>query len=202
MRARVLTDRGQATAGVPARGRARRCGLPAAHALERHGGPRARRSLRRAPAHREGARHRAAPGPAARRRVPAPDRARARRRVRTQLLRSRFAAKAEIASRSTSPGLVLGGAKEVLRRSVPRRKTRSAEEDIERWRIEAGIPRWGREIDKGRSSRPKQGLDETHISFSKGVLSRPGANRAPALSRQSEPQAARAGRRRRCDPRY
>ena len=41
------------------------------------------------------------------------------------------------------------------------------EEDLERWRIEAGIPRWGREIDD-RVLPAEAGLDETHISFSKG----------------------------------
>ena len=41
------------------------------------------------------------------------------------------------------------------------------EEDLERWRIESGIPRWGREIDD-RVLPAEAGLDETHISFSKG----------------------------------
>src|SRR6185437_8680168 len=41
------------------------------------------------------------------------------------------------------------------------------EEELERWRIEAGIPRWGREIDE-LILPAEAGLDETHISFSKG----------------------------------
>jgi tRNA-modifying protein YgfZ len=41
------------------------------------------------------------------------------------------------------------------------------EEQLERWRIESGIPRWGREIDD-RILPAEAGLDETHISFSKG----------------------------------
>jgi folate-binding protein YgfZ len=39
--------------------------------------------------------------------------------------------------------------------------------ELERWRIESGIPRWGREIDD-RILPAEAGLDETHISFSKG----------------------------------
>ena len=41
------------------------------------------------------------------------------------------------------------------------------EEELERWRIEAGIPRWGREID-GQILPAEASLDETHVSFSKG----------------------------------
>jgi len=43
----------------------------------------------------------------------------------------------------------------------------ATEEQLERWRIESGIPRWGREIDD-RILPAEAGLDETHISFSKG----------------------------------
>src|ERR687888_59062 len=40
-------------------------------------------------------------------------------------------------------------------------------EAYERWRVEAGIPRWGREIDD--SILPAEaGLTETHVSFTKG----------------------------------
>ena len=41
------------------------------------------------------------------------------------------------------------------------------DEELERWRIESGIPRWGSEIDE-RILPAEAGLDETHISFSKG----------------------------------
>src|SRR5947207_6620332 len=37
----------------------------------------------------------------------------------------------------------------------------------ERWRIESAIPVWGRELDE-RVLPAEAGLDETHISFSKG----------------------------------
>src|ERR687888_64170 len=41
------------------------------------------------------------------------------------------------------------------------------EEAYERWRVEVGIPRWGREIDD--SILPAEaGLTETHVSFTKG----------------------------------
>ena len=74
--------------------------------------------------------------------------------VRTELVRMRFAAKAEIEPEEHESWLVLGG-EEV------------GEEQLERWRIESGIPRWGREIDD-RILPAEAGLDETHVSFSKG----------------------------------
>jgi folate-binding protein YgfZ len=39
--------------------------------------------------------------------------------------------------------------------------------DLERRRIEAGVPRWGREID-GRILPAEAGLDATHVDFGKG----------------------------------
>jgi len=41
------------------------------------------------------------------------------------------------------------------------------EEELELRRIEAGVPRWGRELDE-RVLPAEAGLDETHISFTKG----------------------------------
>ena len=41
------------------------------------------------------------------------------------------------------------------------------EEEVELRRIEAGVPRWGRELDE-RVLPAEAGLDETHISFTKG----------------------------------
>ena len=84
--------------------------------------------------------------------------------VRTQLLRTRFAAKAEIEPEEHESWLVLGG-EEVLDDRPAGDEV--GEEELERWRIEAGIPRWGREID-GQILPAEAGLDETHISFSKG----------------------------------
>jgi folate-binding protein YgfZ len=62
--------------------------------------------------------------------------------VRAQLLRTRFAAKVEV-------------------------EPEESEEEYERWRIEHGIPRWGREIDD-RVLPAEAGLTETHVSFTKG----------------------------------
>jgi len=76
----------------------------------------------------------------------------------------RFAAKAEIEPEEHEAWLVLGG-EEVLDERPEGAEV--GEEELERWRIESGIPRWGREIDE-RVLPAEAGLDETHISFSKG----------------------------------
>ena len=94
--------------------------------------------------------------------------------VRTTLLRARFAAKCEIESEEHTSALVFGeadgipgelpGTVEVL--DAPLEPTLDAE-GLERARIEAGIPAWGKELDD--SILPAEaGLDETHISFTKG----------------------------------
>jgi len=84
--------------------------------------------------------------------------------VRTQLQRARFAAKVEIEPEQHESWLVLGG-DEILDERPP--GDEATEEEYERWRIESRIPRWGRELDE--SILPAEaGLDETHISFSKG----------------------------------
>jgi tRNA-modifying protein YgfZ len=84
--------------------------------------------------------------------------------VRAQLLRARFAAKVEIELEQHDSWLVLGGG-EVLDERPP--GDEATEEDVERWRIESRIPRWGRELDENILPA-EAGLDETHISFSKG----------------------------------
>ena len=84
--------------------------------------------------------------------------------VRKQLLRTRFAAKVEVEPEEHDSWLVLGG-EEVLDERPPGDDV--GEEEFERWRIESGIPRWGREIDD-RILPAEAGLDETHISFTKG----------------------------------
>jgi folate-binding protein YgfZ len=84
--------------------------------------------------------------------------------VRTQLLRSRLAAKVEIEPEEHESWLVVGG-DEVLDERPP--GDEASEEDVERWLIESRIPRWGRELDE--SILPAEaGLDATHISFTKG----------------------------------
>ena len=84
--------------------------------------------------------------------------------VRLELVRMRFAAKTEIESEEHESWLVLGG-DEVVDERPPGEEV--GEEELERWRIESGIPRWGHEIDD-RILPAEAGLDETHISFSKG----------------------------------
>ena len=84
--------------------------------------------------------------------------------VRAQLQRARFAAKVEIEPEPHESWLVVGGA-EVLDARPPGED--ATEEEVERWRIEARIPRWGRELDE--TILPAEaGLEDTHISFSKG----------------------------------
>ena len=88
--------------------------------------------------------------------------------VRTALLRARFAAKCEIEAEMHSSVLVWDGdfrrAAEQLDADLE--PTASAEE-LERARIEAGIPAWGKELDD-RILPAEAGLDRTHISFTKG----------------------------------
>ncbi len=84
--------------------------------------------------------------------------------VRGQLLRTRFAAKVEIEPEEHESWLVLGGDEVLDERPEG---DEASEEDFERWRIESGIPRWGREIDD-RILPAEAGLTETHVSFTKG----------------------------------
>jgi folate-binding protein YgfZ len=85
-------------------------------------------------------------------------------RVRAELTRFRFAAKAEIEPEEHESWLVLGG-EEALDERPPGEEV--DEQAYERWRVEAGIPRWGREIDDGVLPA-EAGLTETHVSFTKG----------------------------------
>jgi len=85
-------------------------------------------------------------------------------RVRAELTRFRFAAKAEIEPEEHESWVVLGGEEVIDERPAGEEVD---EEAYERWRVEAGIPRWGREIDD--SVLPAEaGLTETHVSFTKG----------------------------------
>jgi tRNA-modifying protein YgfZ len=94
--------------------------------------------------------------------------------VRATLLRSRFAAKCEIELEEHTSAVVFGeadglsgelpGTVEVLDADVT---ATVGEDELERARIEAGVPSWGKELDD--SILPAEaGLDETHISFTKG----------------------------------
>ena len=99
-------------------------------------------------------------------------------RVRAELVRFRFAAKAEIEPEEHVSTLVFGAesggipnrefgrpAVEVL--DAEPEGAPLGEEELERMRIEAGTPAWGKEIDE-RVLPAEAGLDETHISFTKG----------------------------------
>jgi folate-binding protein YgfZ len=84
--------------------------------------------------------------------------------VRRELVRMRFAAKAEIEPEEHIAWLVLGGGEVLDERPAGEE---ASEGEFERWRIESGIPRWGAEVDE--TILPAEaGLDETHISFTKG----------------------------------
>jgi folate-binding protein YgfZ len=88
--------------------------------------------------------------------------------VRAALLRARFAAKCELDLEEHTSVLVWDGdfahAEEQLDDGG---EPTATPEELERARIEAGIPAWGKEIDD--SILPAEaGLDRTHISFTKG----------------------------------
>jgi len=94
--------------------------------------------------------------------------------VRALLTRMRLRAQCEIEPEEHSSVLVFGGgdgfvtdfdgARELIDSGLA--PTFDAEE-LERRRIEAGVPRWGREIDD-RILPAEAGLDATHVSFGKG----------------------------------
>lgn len=88
--------------------------------------------------------------------------------VRTALLRARFAAKCEIEPEEHRSLLLWDGDFSSAEERVDAGdEPTAAPEDLERARIEAGVPAWGKEIDD--SILPAEaGLDRTHISFTKG----------------------------------
>jgi folate-binding protein YgfZ len=94
--------------------------------------------------------------------------------VRATLLRARFSSKCEIELEAHTSMLVFGGTEglpgelpgsvEVIDAKVE--PTLEAEE-LERARIEAGVPAWGKELDDAILPA-EAGLERTHISFTKG----------------------------------
>ena len=96
--------------------------------------------------------------------------------VRAVLLRSRFAAKCAIEPEEHTSIVVFGDAEglpgeipgtvEVLDQAV---SATVEPVELERARIQAGVPAWGKEID-GSILPAEAGLDETHISFTKGCF--------------------------------
>jgi folate-binding protein YgfZ len=94
--------------------------------------------------------------------------------VRQHLTRMRLRARCEIEPEEHESALVFGGeggfvtdwvgAREVLDAGL---EPTLSDEELELRRIESGVPRWEREIDD-RILPAEAGLDETHVSFSKG----------------------------------
>ncbi len=97
--------------------------------------------------------------------------------VRATLMRARFAAKCEIEPEEHTSLIVFGEADGIPNREygVPAVELLdaeppsepAAEEELERLRILARRPRWGREIDD-RVLPAEAGLTRTHVSFTKG----------------------------------
>jgi tRNA-modifying protein YgfZ len=94
--------------------------------------------------------------------------------VRITLLHARFAAKCAIEPEQHTSTLVFGeasglpgelpGSVEMIDADIAPTLDR---DEVERARIEAGVPAWGKDLDA--SILPAEaGLDETHISFTKG----------------------------------
>jgi len=95
-------------------------------------------------------------------------------RVRDELLRLRFRARCEIEPEEHESVLVFGGAEGFTTDWSGAREVLDSElvptlgvAELELRRIEAGVPRWGHEIDD-KILPAEAGLDATHISFSKG----------------------------------
>jgi len=96
--------------------------------------------------------------------------------VRAHLTRMRFAARCEIEREEHSSAVVFGKVHGIPTRDygVPAVEVLDTEveptvddEELERLRVEAGTPRWGREIDD-RILPAEAGLDERAICFDKG----------------------------------
>jgi folate-binding protein YgfZ len=101
--------------------------------------------------------------------------------LRVQLLRARLRSRCELEREDHDAWLVLGG-DEVLDHAPPGEEV--GEEEAERARIEAAIPRWGRELDE-RVLPAEAGLTETHVSFTKGCY--PGQEPVARLHHRGHP---------------
>jgi folate-binding protein YgfZ len=113
--------------------------------------------------------------------------------VRALLVRMRLRARCEIEPETHTSALVFGdtpggiatgelpGAVEVLDAEL---EPTLAPEELELRRIEAGVPRWGREIDD-RVLPAEAGLDATHVSFTKGCY--PGQEPVARLHHRGHP---------------
>ena len=136
--------------------------------------------------------------------VPADHRGGARRAVGSTLLRARFAAKCEIAVKPYRGYLQLGEGEGIPNddygveafESWTEEKREAAEaEGLDRAADRGGHARLGPRA--RRDVLPAEaGLDETHVSFTKGCYPGPGAHRAAALPRP--PESPAGGDRSRC----
>ncbi len=97
-------------------------------------------------------------------------------KVAAELRRMRFAARCEIEPEEHTSFVVFGGSGGIANEDYgsPARELLDADleptvadEELERLRIESATPRFGRELDD-RVLPAEAGLDETHISFTKG----------------------------------
>jgi folate-binding protein YgfZ len=114
--------------------------------------------------------------------------------VRAQLTRMRLRAQCEIEPEEHDSVLVFGGtdgfatdwpgAREAL---DARLEPTLSHDELELRRIESGVPRWEREIDD-RILPAEAGLDETHVSFSKGCY--PGQEPVARLHFRGHPNRA------------
>jgi tRNA-modifying protein YgfZ len=88
--------------------------------------------------------------------------------LRTTLVRARFAARCRIEDEEHTSALVWDDDFAAAREELDSDADANVEAaELERLRIEAGVPVWGKELDE--SILPAEaGLDETHISFTKG----------------------------------
>ena len=100
--------------------------------------------------------------------------------LRRELVRMRFAARCEIEPEEHRSYLLVGGeatglptaelgipAVEVLDEPAPDDAVALDADELERLRIRAKTPRWGRELDE-RVLPAEAGLTDTHVSFTKG----------------------------------
>ena len=100
--------------------------------------------------------------------------------LRRELVRMRFAARCEIEPEQHTSYLLVGGeatglptaelgipAVEVLDEPAPDDAVALDADELERLRIRAKTPRWGRELDD-RVLPAEAGLTDTHVSFTKG----------------------------------
>jgi|SRR5579884_540414 len=98
--------------------------------------------------------------------------------LRSQLLRMRFASRCEIEPEDHTSSIVFGDADGIPNRDYGREAVEMldvdlaatlGDDDLERLRIEAATPRFGRELDD-RVLPAEAGLDERAISFTKGCF--------------------------------